>query len=50
VPLQGWVDGTQFVLNCAVASKRGGFAPMRRDVGPRLVTLAHSIEFALGLR
>ncbi|VTU31810.1 IclR family transcriptional regulator [Variovorax sp. RA8] len=50
VPLQGWVDGTQFVLNCAVASTRGGFAQMRREVAPRLVTLARSIEFALGLR
>lgn len=50
VPLHGLVDGMQFVLNCAVASKRGSFAQMRREVGPRLVTLAHSIEFALGLR
>lgn len=50
VPLHGLVDGMQFVLNCAVASKRGSFAQMRREVAPRLVTLAHSIEFALGLR
>ncbi|AGU53539.1 transcriptional regulator, IclR family [Variovorax paradoxus B4] len=50
VPLHGLVDGMQFVLNCAVATKRGSFAQMRRDVAPRLLTLAHSIEFSLGLR
>ncbi|MCW8198056.1 IclR family transcriptional regulator [Verminephrobacter aporrectodeae subsp. tuberculatae] len=50
VPLHGLVDGTQFVLNCAVATKRGSFAQMRRDVAPRLLTLAHSIEVSLGLR
>jgi hypothetical protein len=50
VPLHGLVDGMQFVLNCAVATQRGSFAQMRREVAPRLLTLAHSIELSLGLR
>lgn len=50
VPLCGPVDGIAFVLNCAVSSKRGSFAQLRREVAPKLVTLAHSIEMALGLR
>ena len=50
VPLHGLVDGMQFVLNCAVATKRGSFAQMRREVAPRLLTLAHSVELSLGLR
>ncbi len=50
VPLHGLVDGTQFVLNCAVSSRRGGYAQVRREVTPRLITLVHSVEVALGLR
>jgi DNA-binding IclR family transcriptional regulator len=50
VPLHGLVDGTQFVMNCAVSADRGSFAQLRREVGPRLVTLAQSVEVALGLK
>src|SRR5262249_23117079 len=49
VPLHGLVDGMQYVLNCAVSTSRGSFAQLRREVAPRLVTLARSIEVALGL-
>jgi DNA-binding IclR family transcriptional regulator len=50
VPLHGLVDGTQFVLNCAVSAGRGSFAQSRHEVAPRLVTLAKSVEVALGLK
>ncbi|MDQ2779603.1 MAG: IclR family transcriptional regulator [Pseudomonadota bacterium] len=50
VPLAAPVDGIAFVLNCAVSSQRGSFAQLRREVAPKLVSLAHSIEMALGLR
>jgi DNA-binding IclR family transcriptional regulator len=50
VPLHGLVDGIQYVLNCAVSTSRAGFAQSRRDVAPRLVTLARTVEVALGLR
>lgn len=50
VPLQGTVDGIQFVLNCGIPVSRGGFAALRRSVAPRLVSLARSLEVLLGLR
>lgn len=50
VPLQGIVDNAQFVLNCGVLAGQGGFAPLRRSVGPKLVSLARSVEVLLGLR
>lgn len=50
VPLHGLVDGTQFVLNCGVSASRGSWAQLRREVAPRLVSLAQSVEVALGLR
>lgn len=50
VPLQGSVDGTQFVLNCGVLAGRSNFAALRRGVGTKLVSLARSVEVLLGLR
>jgi DNA-binding IclR family transcriptional regulator len=50
VPLRGIVDNTQFVLNCGVLARRGGFAQLRRSVAPKLVSLARSVEVLLGLR
>lgn len=50
VPIQGLVDGAQLVLNCGVHASRGSFAALRREVAPRLVTLARSLEVLLGLR
>lgn len=50
VPLAAPVDNVQFVLNCGVPVRLGSFNALRRSVGPRLVSLARSVEVLLGLR
>lgn len=50
VPLRGLIDHMQLVLNCGVSADRASFAQLRRDVAPRLVATARTIEARLGLR
>lgn len=49
LPLRGVVDATLFVVNCGVLAGEEPFAAVRKRVGPRLMTLARSLETLLGL-
>ncbi|RZT42195.1 IclR family transcriptional regulator [Cupriavidus agavae] len=49
-PLCKPVDGQWFIVNCGMVARPGTFAAVQKQVGPRLVTLAQTLEGLLGLR
>lgn len=49
VPLSRGIDGNLFVFNCGIPAAHGSYAAVEREVAPRLVSLARSIEVMLGL-
>ncbi|MEN7530105.1 MULTISPECIES: IclR family transcriptional regulator [unclassified Cupriavidus] len=50
VPLCKPVDSQWFVVNCGLVARPDAFAALQKQVGPRLVTLAQTLEALLGLR